>query len=341
MMGASGLLGGVDWLMLSMGAAVFFIICGTGWGVFALVETVGKKRLKRRITDAAEMGTNPGPNSMKMAMKATIRRDTADDNAGSLDTVIKRVLPRMSLMRLRLDATGKNISLTVYLFASLVVAAIAFFLFAKFGFAMSVNVLAGLAAGIFLPWKVTSMMIEKRQNNFMSLFPEALELMVRGLKSGVPINESMRVVGREIPDPVGDAFRTITDSMLLGRTFNEALVMMSKRLNLADFHFFEISLSIQQETGGNLAETLDGLASTLRKRKQMKLKVRALSSEARATAYILGSLPILMFCALYVMDPDYIGLLIHDPRGHFVLGMAATFLFGGVWVMMKMGQFEI
>jgi tight adherence protein B len=129
--------------------------------------------------------------------------------------------------------------------------------------------------------------------------------------------------------------------MVLGRTFNEALTMTSKRLNLADFHFFEISLSIQQETGGNLAETLDGLASTLRKRKQMKLKVRALSSEARATAYILGSLPILMFGALDVLDHGYISILLDDPRGHFILGMAAGFLVGGIYVMIKLGQFEI
>jgi len=341
-MNTSALLGSLDWLSVTLGAAVFFIVCTIGWACFALYEGVHNKRLKRRISDAAEAGTNPATTALKMASRATIRRDTPDEQAGSLDTMIKRVLPRMSLMRLRLDATGTNVSLTVYLFGSLVVGAIVFFAIERMlGLSLLVTFLCSFAAAIFLPWKVISFMIERRQNKFMSLFPEALELLVRGLRSGVPINESMRVVGREIPDPVGEVFRTIVDSMTLGRTFNESLTAMSKRLNLADFHFFEISLSIQQETGGNLAETLEGLATTLRKRKQMKLKVRALSSEARATAYILGSLPILMFGALDVLDHAYISVLLDDPRGHFILGMAAAFLVGGVWFMMKLGQFEI
>jgi len=338
----SSVLGDFDWLTLVLGAAVFFMVCGLGWSVNAVFEGAHRKRLKRRIGDAAESAVNPVASNLKAAARNTIRRETADSEGGSLDNLLKRILPRMSLMRIRLDATGQNISLTNYFLASLVVAAVCYFAINHmFGTSIFVTVLIAVALGIWIPWKVVSSMISRRQNKFMSLFPEALELMVRGLRSGVPINESMRVVGREIPDPVGGVFRTITDSMVLGRTFNEALSMMSKRLNLADFHFFEISLSIQQETGGNLAETLDGLASTLRKRKQMKLKIRALSSEARATAYILGSLPILMFGALDVLDPDYISILLNDPRGHFVLGMAASFLFGGVYVMIKLGQFEI
>ena len=339
---ATGALGYFDGLSLAIAATVFFLVCGMTWGIVAVFEAGHQKRLRRRITSAAEKSKNPEPTALNVNRRTTIRRESDDNSGTGLESLIRRTLPRMALMRIRLDATGRQISLTAYLCVMLVFGGAAFFIIYRMvGLSLFVTFLLALAAAIFIPHLIIGIMITRRQNKFMSQFPEALELMVRGLRSGVPINESMRVVGREIPDPVGAAFRAITDAMVLGRTFNDALTSVSERLNLADFHFFEISLSIQQETGGNLAETLDLLATTLRKRKQMKLKVRALSSEARATAYILGSLPFLMFGTVYAMDPEYMGVLINDPRGHIVLGMAIGTLVIGVAVMIKMGKFEI
>jgi tight adherence protein B len=127
----------------------------------------------------------------------------------------------------------------------------------------------------------------------------------------------------------------------LGQTYEEAMAAASKRINLPEFRFFVVSLNIQQETGGNLAETLENLAVILRKRRQMKLKVKALSSEARASAYIIGSLPFLMFIGLSAMSPDYMTILFADRRGNMVLGMAIGSLLTGVMTMIKMGKLEI
>jgi tight adherence protein B len=199
----------------------------------------------------------------------------------------------------------------------------------------------GMAAGFYLPWFQTGRMTANRQRKFINLFADAIELMVRGLKSGVPVGESIKVVGQEIADPVGVEFRAITDGLQLGQTYDEALTAASNRINLPEFRFFVVTLNIQQETGGNLAETLENLAIILRKRKQMKLKVKALSSEARASAYIVGSLPFLMFIGLTAMNPDYMTILLDDRRGNLVLGMAITSLMTGVLTMIKMGKLEI
>jgi tight adherence protein B len=136
-------------------------------------------------------------------------------------------------------------------------------------------------------------------------------------------------------------FRAITDAMLLGQSLDDALAAVSRRIDVPEFRFFVVSLNIQQETGGNLAETLDNLAGILRKRKQLKLKVRALSSEARASAYIVGSLPFLMFAGLTFINPDYMTILFTDPRGNVVLGAAVGSLALGVGAMIRMGKLEI
>jgi tight adherence protein B len=266
----------------------------------------------------------------------------ADSSIKSFDRLIKQVLPRPAKLREKLAATGRRISLAEYLLSCILTGAITFFgLRGLAHLSFPVAGFLGVAVGMFLPHRFVGGMVAKRQRKFLALFPEAIELMVRGLKSGIPVSESMRVVGRELPDPVGLEFRGITDALTLGQPFDEALALASKRISLPEFRFFVISLGIQQETGGNLAETLENLAIILRKRKQMKMKVRALSSEARASAYIVGSLPFLMFIGLFFINPDQMNILFNDPRGNLVLGMAVSSLLTGVGVMVKMGKLEV
>ena len=156
-------------------------------------------------------------------------------------------------------------------------------------------------------------MIKRRVAKFNSNFPDAIELMVRGLRSGLPITETLGIVAGEIGGPVGLEFRAVSDKMKIGRTMEAALQDTADRLGTAEFQFFVITLAIQRETGGNLAETLSNLADVLRKRAQMKLKIRAMSSESKASAYIVGSLPFIVFTLVYLMNPDYMGRLLHRP----------------------------
>ena len=203
------------------------------------------------------------------------------------------------------------------------------------------KLLAGLFVGLGLPHFVIGKMIKRRIAKFTSNFPDAIELMVRGLRSGLPITETLGIVASEIPGPVGLEFRTVADKMKIGRTMEAALQETADRLGTAEFQFFVITLAIQRETGGNLAETLSNLADVLRKRAQMKLKIRAMSSESKASAYIVGSLPFIVFALVYMMNPDYMGGFFTDQR-LIVAGLGGMCWMGmGVFIMAKMVNFEI
>jgi tight adherence protein B len=188
---------------------------------------------------------------------------------------------------------------------------------------------------------VVGMLGRRRLNKFVALFPEAIDLIVRGLKSGLPISESIKVVGTEIVDPVGTEFQQISDSIKFGMSMTDALWAAASRIDMPDYRFFVISLSIQQETGGNLAETLENLSTVLRRRRQMKLKIKAFSSEAKASAYIIGSLPFIMFGLIMMMNYGYEITLFTDPRGLMMVAAGLTSFLIGIAVMYKMVKFEI
>src|SRR5678816_2684411 len=165
--------------------------------------------------------------------------------------------------------------------------------------------------------------------------------MVRGLRSGLPITETLGIVASEIPGPVGVEFRMVNDKMKIGRTMDAALQETAVRLGTPEFQFFTITLAIQRETGGNLAETLSNLSDVLRKRAQMKLKIRAMSSESKASAYIVGSLPFVVFTLVWMVNPGYMADFFVDQR-LIVAGLGGLCWMGiGIFIMAKMVNFEI
>jgi tight adherence protein B len=203
------------------------------------------------------------------------------------------------------------------------------------------SLLLGLFFGVGGPHFVIGKMIKRRINKFNTNFPDAIELMVRGLRSGLPITETLTVVATEIPGPVGIEFRMVADKMKIGRTMEAALQDTADRLGTPEFQFFVITLAIQRETGGNLAETLSNLADVLRKRAQMKLKIRAMSSESKASAYIVGSLPFVVFILVWIINPHYMGGFFTDQR-LMVAGLGGAVWMGiGAFIMAKMVNFEI
>ncbi|NQV55622.1 MAG: type II secretion system F family protein [Rhodospirillales bacterium] len=258
-----------------------------------------------------------------------------------LEEMVRRILPNPDVLRTRLDRTGRRISIGGYVAGSLVIALVAVIVAtAAAGLPLPTALLGGLAAGLIIPHWLVGRMAERRRNKFTNLFPDAIDLMVRGLKSGLPVSEGITSIGTEMIDPVGVEFRSISDSIRLGQSLDDALWATAKRLNTADFNFFVTTLNVQRETGGNLAETLSNLSEILRKRKQMKKKVKAMSSEARASAYILGSLPFLMLAILMVLNYDYAMALFRDPRGHTLVAIGVASLLTGVGIMFKMVKFE-
>ena len=192
-----------------------------------------------------------------------------------------------------------------------------------------------------MPHFVVNSMIKRRLGKFNAKFPDAIELLVRGLRSGLPVTETLGVVAHEIPGPVGTEFRGVVERIRIGRTMEEALQETADRLGTAEFQFFVITLAIQRETGGNLAETLSNLADVLRKRAQMKLKIKAMSSESKASAYIVGALPFIVFLLIYWVNPSYISGFFSEDRLIIAgLGGLVWMSIGG-FIMAKMVSFEI
>jgi len=248
---------------------------------------------------------------------------------------------RSEALAVRLNRTGKGWSVSQYLYASGGLAmGIAVVIFAL-SRAPLLSLGVGLLIGAGLPHMVVGYLINKRTNNFITKFPDGIELLVRGLRSGLPVTETLGIVATEVPGPVGYEFKTVIDRIKVGKTMEDALQDTADKLGIAEFNFFTITLAIQRETGGNLAETLSNLAEVLRKRAQMKLKIRAMSSESKASAYIVGSLPFLVFGAIFSINPDYMSGFFQDDR-LIVAGLGAGVWMGmGVLMMAKMVNFEI
>lgn len=298
-----------------------------------------RRQMRQRISRVTDRG---GSIHDQVKAAAAIRRSDEFSSIQGLDRLLRRFLPNPTLVRERLMKTGRRITPGAYVLVSLlIVTVVAGVAIKVFGLSILVGALIGVAAGTSLPHMTISMMIARRIKKFIGQFPEAIDLIVRGLRSGLPVTESIKAVGTEFTDPIGPEFSQIADALKFGKTIEEALMDAAKRLDAPEFKFFVISLSIQQETGGNLAETLENLSDILRKRRQMRLKVKAMSSEARASAMIIGSLPFIMFGIIMLLNRGYLMTLFTDPRGMMMVGFVLVLMAFGIFVMHRMVRFEI
>ena len=315
------------------------MIGGVGALLLAFIALRGpsaSKALKRRVELIKERhGDVIAGNAQAQIRKLMAQR------ASRIESYASTLIPKPALLRKRLEMTGKDISVGKYAMVCLGVALFVTAALKLRGAPLLLSILMGLFFGIGGPHFFISKMIKRRVNKFTSNFPDAIELMVRGLRSGLPITETLGIVGGEIPGPVGIEFRMVADKMKIGRTMEAALQDTADRLGTPEFQFFVITLAIQRETGGNLAETLSNLADVLRKRAQMKLKIRAMSSESKASAWIVGSLPFVVFTLVWFINPAYMGNFFTDER-LMVAGLGGlVWMSIGAFIMAKMVNFEI
>jgi len=318
---------------------VLLVVCGAmtflylAWSAFSgpNASKEGNRRLQAVRYRHSESAMDRVEAQMRKAVAA--RQPKAHAIAGSSS--------RVDALILRLHRTGQSWTLNQYLYASGGIALVtAIFIFLK-THAGLLSLGVGLLAGAGIPHMAVSMMISRRLNGFITRFPDAIELLVRGLRSGLPVTETLGVVSGEIPGPVGEEFKLVTERIKIGKTMEDALQDTANRLNIPEFQFFCITLAIQRETGGNLAETLSNLADVLRKRQQMKLKIRAMSSESKASAYIVGALPFVVFGLLWTINPAYVGRFFTDER-LIVAGLGGlVWMSIGAFIMAKMVSFEI
>jgi Flp pilus assembly protein TadB len=196
--------------------------------------------------------------------------------------------------------------------------------------------LVGAAASLLAVLFLINVAKERYDRAFLKLFPDALDQIVRAIRAGLPVSEGLASVGHEVADPVGAEFRRVHDEMSIAMDVEKVLQRASARIRITDFQFFVASISMHRATGGNLAETLSNLSSTIRRRNEVRLKVRALSSEGRVSALMLSVMPLVLGVALYLLNPNYTALLLHDPRGHNIMLAAAVELSMGIFVMRAM-----
>ncbi|URW75980.1 type II secretion system F family protein [Sphingomonas donggukensis] len=322
----------VPFVMMCAGAFLVLVMLAIAFSGPSAAR-VGSRRLtavKTRLTT----------DYLTQNMEAQVRKISMG-RATRMDLTMGRILPNPALLQKRLAMTGKDWTVGKYGMATFGLAAFVGLLLALKGAPVLLTLFVALFVGIGVPHAVVGFFIKRRIAKFTAKFPDAIELLVRGLRSGLPITETMGVVGQEVEGPVGEEFRMVSDKMKIGRTMDAALQETSDRLGTPEFQFFVITIAIQRETGGNLAETLANLAEVLRKRGQMKLKIKAMSSESKASAYIIGALPFIVFGLIWYINGGYMQNFFIDERLMVAGGGGMVWMAIGAFIMRQMINFEI
>jgi tight adherence protein B len=241
----------------------------------------------------------------------------------------------------RIDQAGLTMPEQTFWIASAALAVVATLIVFIIGQPIYYALGAGVVAGVGLPRWVLGFLVGGRQKKFTSEFANAIDVIVRGVKSGLPLSECLKIIAREAPEPLSSEFRRLCDSTSMGVPLDQGLSKMFERMPLPEVSFFSIVLAIQLKAGGNLSEALNNLSVVLRSRKLMREKINALSSEAKASAMIIGALPVCVCLMVYITSPDYMKLLFTDPTGHMGLLVGGSMMTTGILVMRKMINFDI
>lgn len=271
-------------------------------------------------------------------VQAVSRRDQVAKSLKEIEDKEKK--SRVSL-ELRLAQAGLSISKQqFYLFS-----AVGGLLAGVFGFLLSNDPLLGLgvafAAGLGLPRWLLGYLRNRRMTRFILELPNAMDVIVRGIRSGLPVGDCLRIIAREAQEPVKSEFRALIEAQAMGISLADAVARLYERMPVPEANFFAIVIGIQQKSGGNLSEALGNLSRVLRDRRKMAEKVKAMSMEAKASAAIIASLPFIVASLAYLTSPDYISLLWTTTIGHIALAGSALWMIVGVFVMSRMIRFDI
>ena len=327
-------------------AGIFAASVGTtvGLGLFVLTTVLRMRQTHRQRLARVGRKRLSGRLDFEDARLVLLRQKQDTNLVVTLTDAAARILPLLDTARLHAGfrRAGLAWSVSTFVGLSLLVAAL---LTAVLSVSLAAPtylwLLPSLVAGMLSVDRFVAMRGRMRSNRFMKQLPDAIDTIVRGIRSGLPVSECIASVGQESGDPIGGHFQAVSERVSLGEPLETALWRVARVVDRPEMDFFAISIAIQAETGGSLAEALGNLAELLRARERMKLKIRAISSEARASAMIIGALPFLMLGLLVMMSPDYVIPLFTDPRGHMMLAAGLGSIAAGAFVMWRMTQFEI
>jgi tight adherence protein B len=308
-----------------------------GGVVFALALPSGNSKVAKRAQAIADRGRADVTRPRKAETDANTRRKQILKNLKDQERAQKKQSLTLSA---KLQQSGLAMSTRTFWIVRVVLGVVALFFAFVFIHTLWICLIIGVAAGAALPHWVLGFLIKRRTKKYLAAFPDAADIIVRGIKSGLPVHECLKIIAKEAPEPLGSEFRRIVENVGMGMTMDQALEKSYERMPLPELRFFAIVLGIQQKTGGNLAEALGNLSSVLRARKMMREKIKAMSGEATASATIIGALPPAVIILISITTPSYMAVLFTDKRGHLIL-MAGAFLMAiGVWVMRRMINFK-
>jgi tight adherence protein B len=324
-------------LILALGLTAVISLF-VGLAILLVIRGRAQNRFKRRLSAVSNIGASAkgGQRGKKGQQRRLLIQGKLDELEGD-----KKQGPDRITLHNRIEMSGLEITEKQFYMASvglgLAVMVVVFVM--KFGALAAV--LGGVGIGLGFPRMTLSYKAAKRKKSFVENFAESVDIIVRGIRSGLPLGECLNIIAREAPDPINIEFRHIIEATRLGLPLPEALERGAERVGVPEFKFFSIVLAIQQETGGNLAETLSNLSGVLRSRKAMKDKVKAMSAEARTTAMIIGSLPFAMGLLLYITSPKYLMVLFSSSGGHISMVAGVISMITGSAIMAKMINFKI
>jgi tight adherence protein B len=309
-------------------------IGGLAW-VFIYPLISGEKKAENRRASVAKSE----PVAAGLVQKD--QRSRREQVEGSLKEVEARRQKEKSVsLSIRLTQAGLDWSTQKFMIASGILAAVCFALAMLAGGGLLGATGMAFAAGFGLPRWLLSFLKNRREKAFLRALPDAVDVIVRGIKAGLPLFESIKVVAADAPEPLKGEFLSIIETQAIGMPLGEACVRLYERMPVPEANFFGIVIAIQQKSGGNLSEALGNLSKVLRDRKKMAEKIQAMSMEAKASAGIIGSLPPIVMLLVYLSTPDYISLLWTHPTGQLMLVGCVVWMTVGILVMKKMINFD-
>jgi tight adherence protein B len=303
---------------------------------FLYPKISGNAVADRRVRDISAEAS--APRARARADSATGRRQQVEDSLKQLEA--RRRNAKSPPLRIRLQQAGLKIDTRQYWIGSVVVglAAAAFAYFSGAGVLIALGI--GFALGFGVPRWTLAFLKRRRENKFIDELPNAVDVIVRGVKAGLPLSDCIRIIASETQEPVKSEFRQIADSQAIGVSLPEAATKLFDRVPLSESNFFGIVVTIQQKAGGSLSDALGNLSRVLRERRKMKAKIKAMSMEAKASAAIIASLPIAVMLLVWLTSPNYIELLWITPTGRVMLMCSAMWMGVGVFVMRRMINFD-
>ena len=314
---------------------VVVAVGGVAW-VFLYPILSGENQTARRVANVARADAVARPTRATAGNRN--RREQVEGTLKEIEE--RRRKAKRPPLSVRLKQAGLDWSKRRFMVTFAIIGVGAFLVLTLLGVGLIAALGFGFAAGCGLPFWMLSFLKKRRENKFLNEFPDAVDVIVRGIKAGLPLLDSLKLIANDAAEPVKSEFRAIIETQTVGIPIGEACLKLYESIPLAEANFFGIVVSIQQRAGGNLSEALGNLSRVLRDRKKMKAKIQAMSMEAKASASIIGALPLAVMTLVWLTSPGYISLLWTDPFGRVMLACCGAWMAAGIFVMRKMINFD-